>query len=710
MSQEKKSQDGEICCMNDVIEFESEQCKPSKKEFDHNITLQLYDGYGLPVPQTEFTITIKVVKDGKQITLQLPAIGFQIGPESGYGGSVPTNGPYPPIPPTPPGGYLYTSCGRLPPDVRPSDIIDRSWLAASDTGVLTGFSFVNDPSTYPTPPAGYIVKITNQGDLVVQSAGTFGNMIVPGNHTLLPTNVTYLAGCIGHIAKNLKLSHGQTKTIISTPRMFSDGVRDSHVNDAFDGVLAWAWTDNSMVANQARNIMNTMVCIGKVKDGCLKARKPIDLTHYGDLKISWDTSVAINRMNKKNIVVSWGLLDSTIHFAYTCRAVSYDGGKTWPVNGKTNIQPTGISTSGSGGFGDNPGVQCDKYGNFWYLSSNFYNSVGDLVNTPFLMISTDQGVNYTLVYTYPPPATPDDWYDFPEFCFGGDGLGNYGVHVTADSLNDISGDGGPVEVFIPITGLGVYGTPSLFNLLQFYNLVQTAVVTASEDGRVWLFGSLSGLGPGEAPAPCSGITSSRITFKSPGPINQNYAGPWDVSISNYLSDSIVYPTYKSQPVFGFFSCPRALFYDDKRHALYVISIGNTPYFSQSVSLYLSISRNNGQTWSKAINIANTEFASRGFQSMALDPCTGNLIFGFYDGRDDKSFESLGYYASYLPACILDQLVNEIPLSNPLYAIPAVETLSVQPAVTGVARYVNARLKSKRDFFQGILEGNTTATQ
>ena len=112
----------------------------------------------------------------------------------------------------------------------------------------------------------------------------------------------------------------------------------------------------------------------------------------------------------------------------------------------------------------------------------------------------------------------------------------------------------------------------------------------------------------------------------------------------------------------------------------MVAIANTPYFSQNVSIYFAISRNNGQSWSKAINISNTTFANRGFQSMALDTVTGNLVFGWYDGRNDPTYMSLEYYATYIPAEVLDKLVDEIPLSDPVYDLP---TATIPPGLTGV---------------------------
>ena len=63
-----------------------------------------------------------------------------------------------------------------------------------------------------------------------------------------------------------------------------------------------------------------------------------------------------------------------------------------------------------------------------------------------------------------------------------------------------------------------------------------------------------------------------------------------------------------------------------------------PDYSQNMRIYFVISRDNGQTWSDPIDIATTDFANRGFQSMALDPVTGNLVFGWYDGRNDPTYQ------------------------------------------------------------------------
>ena len=56
--------------------------------------------------------------------------------------------------------------------------------------------------------------------------------------------------------------------------------------------------------------------------------------------------------------------------------------------------------------------------------------------------------------------------------------------------------------------------------------------------------------------------------------------------------------------------------------------------------------------------------------MALDPVTGDLVFGWYDGRNDPTFKSVQYFGAVITAKQLDKLVEKIPLSNPLYTLPS----------------------------------------
>ncbi len=525
------------------------------------------------------------------------------------------------------------------------------------------------------PVVGYNVSITNAGGLVVQCAGTYGNIIPPGPQILMPSEITYVVKPQQRkLCKNTVIDSGLTNTTQFTGVQAHTQLRDSHVNDAFDGVCAWAWTSNANIRDKANGTLNVFVAIGEVeKNGKLKVGKPIQLTHLEPGLFVWDTAVAINRTNKKNIVVSWSLLNAP---GGPHRAVSFDGGATWPINGPTNIQPTGNPS----GAGDNRGVLPDKFGNIWYSTTNFFDKHGHIINQVTFWMSTNGGKTFSVAYTAPLPANiPSEMYDFPQYCFGGDEFGNYGLWFVADYVNLVTGDTCPAFGFIPIKGHGSLGKPSFVKLKGLSNVNNIQCITAALDGRVWTFGYPSGPVPTVLAAPGSGIAPVRTSFKSPGPLDQNYAGPWDFAIVNLLSATVSIPAFApplSQPQFGYFNSAQTNIYDEKRKALYQVTLGNFPDFSQNMRLYFSISRDNGQTWSDPIDISTTDFANRGLQSMALDPVTGDLVFGWYDGRNDRTYKSVQYFGAVIPAKKLDKLVKRIPLSNPRYKIPSAATAHV----------------------------------
>ncbi len=632
-------------------------CKEHKKKpkhkrecFKHNIQLQLSDSLGFPVEGTEFWITLDIIKEGPKVTIQFPVINFQTGPVSRDDSFVPLV----------PGGYLYTADGFLPENLRPNDLVYRSILAASNNGASQPFTFVTPPEPpYENIPSGYILSITNAGAIVVQCAGTFGNIIPPGPQILMPSDITYVVKPKVTLCKNYIIDPGFTNTTEFTGTPAEIGLRDSHVNDAFDNVVAWAWASNANIHDKTNNTTNVFVAIGKINnDGTLSIGSPIQLSDLAPGFLVFDTAVAINRKDKDNIVVSYGVHNGA---TMTYRAVlrSPDNGVTWVVteNGPTKIQP-------QGGGGDNPGVRADKYGNIWYGTTNY----GASIDQPTFWISTDGGDTFSVAYTAPAPAAGFS-YDFPQFCFGGDGL-NYGLNFVVDYINGTTEDSYPVVGFISITGPGVYDTsnPLPAQLTSLLNVNVIADITASADGRIWT--------QGVAPTidfkigASSYIQEAGVIFKSPGAIDRNYAGPWQYIIWNGRGFEAGIPLQESQPFYAGYlpAQPQSIIYDDSRQALYALFSAQYPDYSQNTRLYFIISRDNGQTWSNPIDISTTDFANRGFQSMALDPITGNLVFGWYDGRNDPTYKSVQYFGALLPAKELDALVVAIPLSNPLYKL------------------------------------------
>jgi len=644
-----------LCCLATTAPINAKKHESSCKVkcFKHNIQLQLCDSLGFPVPGTKFWITLDIIKEcskkSTKVTIQIPLINFQTGQIA----NAPKEVPF--LPPLVPGGYLYTSYGYLPEELRPNGLVPHAVVAASNNGLSPVFSFEQDPETLPNPPAGYIVQITNAGALVVQCAGTFGNIIPPGPQILMPTTITYIVKPKQKICKNYTLSNGFINTTRFTdPSAADSGFRDSHLNDAYDGRTVWSWTDNSMVADKTNGTMNLMIAIGKTnKKGKLKISAPIQLSDLTPGVMAWDTATAINRTDRDNIVISYGVIDNNQGTSILYSAVSFDGGKTWPINEPLNLQPVD-------GFGDARGVASDKYGNMWYSAS--------AQEAPFkpaiFYVSSNNGVSYELIFSTPDPMGTQA-YDYPQYCFGTDKDLNYGLYFQCTLIDFVTRNQIPTVGFIPISGLGDFGLVDFVQLPALMNSAIQSDLTASADGRVWL----------QSIPRCAGaysyVSPITLVFKSPGLLDENYAGAWHTIILDNNEFQYDDSDSLSQPVKGYiFHSVQSIFYDTTREALYAIVAAENPDGSQNMRIFLIISRDNGQTWSTPIDISNSRVGNRGFQALALDSVTNDLLFGWYDGRNDPTFKSVEYFGAILPARTLDKLVAGLPLSNPLYVVPS----------------------------------------
>lgn len=571
-------------------------------------------------------------------------------------------------------------------------------------------------STLSQPPSGYIVQIRNDGSLNIQCAGAFGNIIQEGPQILLPCSITYVIGKKEKLCKNLKISTGATN-ITQFPNCcaafppLNIALRDSHVNDAYEGVVAFTWSDNSMVMDKTSGITNAMVAIGKIcEDGTLKVGAPVQLTDFEKSYPAntfgiFNTAVTIVRdgPHKGNIVVSYGTVNYNVPSSpagatiSTNRAISIDNGQTWPtpydgittqlLNGPTNIQP-----SGPAGLGDGRGVACDKYGNVWYSTSNHFN--GDTyVNQATIWVSFDGGDTYEVVYTVP-LIVGDEFNDYPQICFGTNETGQYGLYFQTTFGSFITIDAFPSVGFIPIHKFHEIGKTSYTHLPGLAPALVTADITASNDGKVWIQGNDSGL---VAP-PYSFIQPMLIAYKSPSgtALDLNWAGAWNTATVNNIGPTYGdngeippgFPVTVSQPIDSYtLASPQSIIYDDARRTLYALVTAQIPDFGQNMSIFFIISRDNGMTWSEPIEISTTNFANRGFQSMALDTKRGHLVFGWYDGRNTDpnvptAYQTLEYFGAVIPAKKLTELIEKISPSNPVFSVSSVaEALSVKSELT-----------------------------
>lgn len=602
---------------------------------EHEFRLAPSLRFGATSESEEFAVTSKITVDYykcvKRVTIDFPAINFQI---------LETNPRF--------GGFVVTTSGFLCSDLRPTGTVPRSIVAASYDGALPYINFTIPG--LPTPIPGYIMQIDNGGALTIAGAGTPGTALFFGRHAVLPCSISYIVECVDGLDKNIILSDGFTNTtqFIDT-RAANNGIRDSHVNDAFNNVVAWCWQDNSMIVDKTNGSSNVIVSIGQVINYKIKNIVKTQLTNYSNTIRPFDTAIAINRTNSDNLVASWGYVGLNALENKRLYSYSFDGGVTWSAPGSVSFP--GLSDD----FGDCVGVKSDKYGNFWYGFS--IRSVDSI--TPAYAVSTDGGITFQLIYTGPTIPPLPFGYDYPQYCFGNKATGEYGLYFYTN-FNDQTGRT-PFVGFIPIpvTGPVPIATADAGTLLpKIRNQIFSADIAASDDGRVWFYGPNTNQ---------FGVGGVNTVYKSPGEIFENYAGPWVNTVTkNTIPTNFLNPWFDSQPVRGYISCSiKSVIYDNKRQALYGLCAQSVPTTTQNMRINLTISRNNGQTWSDPFEISTSHHNNRGFQSMALDTNTGNLVFGWYDGRNDPTKTGIEYFAAILKAKKLSKLVKAIPLTNPI---------------------------------------------
>lgn len=296
-------------------------------EFDHDIQLQLADSAGFLVENTQFIVRLKIVKTGSQVSIQLPTINFQTGQRSSQNFN-----DFLVIP----GGFIYTTGKFLPSCLCPSSLVRTSYSAPSNNGVNSAYSLNQYPNGFPVPIAGYIIELSPSGQISISAEGTFKNIIPVGNQIVLPTNLVYTVTPKFKLAKNSLISPGTANVTQFPPGPASDNFRDTHVNDAYDKIVAWTWTDNSTVLDKSNGVLNAWVAIGAIRsNGEIKVNSITQLTSLARGFMAWDTAVAINRTNLQNIVVSYGLItyDTTLQSPISITpyiVISNDGVKPGP--------------------------------------------------------------------------------------------------------------------------------------------------------------------------------------------------------------------------------------------------------------------------------------------------------------------------------------------------------------------------------------------
>ena len=227
-------------------------------------------------------------------------------------------------------------------------------------------------------------------------------------------------------------------------------------------------------------------------------------------------------------------------------------------------------------------------------------------------------------------------------------LGDYGLFIQVDQI--ITYDVLPQIYFFPTTSLGQFN--SNYQVMNYPNLNQCAIgtITTKEDGTLFI-NSLMGLDLG------INFYVNSIFRKSPGVLDPLLlTGPYTA----INSAQCLVPT-NSFNVSGFSYFPiseYSIIYDNCRKVLYVFYQERPQVNSQDIYLFLVVSFDEGNSFSRRYPIASTHKNNRGFSSASLDTKTGSILIGFYDSRNSPDSTATQYFAAYLSKKELDQIVKD----------------------------------------------------
>ena len=573
-------------------------------------------------------------------------------------------------------------------------VITGSVLGGTNGGYLTTLAGALPKESWPVEEQAYLVPVQQGGicSYLTYLVDTWGQLSIrqPGiNNGIIPPNVLNVTSEVTlYVPKYKKLLPDISPKNLIMDSSFTNyslvangdvGYRDSHVNDSFENTQAFVWSKNYDPTDYTNPNQDAIVCI--VRDGVVHT--PINLTHTfitnilstlpaGSLTVIFDTAVAINRKNPKNIIVSFGLIIITptdlFLPAYIVR--SDDGGKAGSWTQPFVMYPDNPTMVA----GDCRGTAADDKGNFWF-STNQYNSTFTSLDIYFYY-SSDGGSTWILTFNTTDGSNSTfpglTGYDYPQYCFGQDGEGNYVLWWGADfDIFSFNIDNNPRMGKIPIYGLGEIGTGTYIIMDKIVNTQQYCHMSVSAEGEVIM--ASTNLTVNSLDYNTTGLSPMVFYRKKAGPLTQDLLeGPFTLfsHMQQMWKSVITYPVEG----YSFFSITvTGIIQDHKRKAIYVCLNPQPSYNypngtqSQDYETFLIVSVDNGVTWSPKIDISSTVNQNRGYSSMTLDEAEAALYFGWYDARNNQvspptpvlPYSGTQRFWAKIDSCDLDRYVKKL---------------------------------------------------
>jgi hypothetical protein len=589
------------------------KCKKLKENIIVN-TMTVLDANAYPITGTDFNINLTTKKYKNIVVLKIPSFSFTI--TDTIDPDDPDNPDYALIQ----GGQLQSTRNFLPKNLRPNFI---QTIITSDTQ--------------------FNVSVDVYGALRISSTNNIAGILNPQTYTLPATSITYLVEVNRKdlIPKNIIIGSGFTNINNLNPNIQSGGLRDLHTNDFYNDHFIFGWNDNSNIASDEdpTSTMFFYVRTGKICNGELKLNPIVNLTstlvnadNPGYLVIS-DTSTAINRINPLNMAAAWSVFNVDTFSAQMYTSATMDG-LNWSAPFLLISSPGDI---------DARGLIADKFGNFWYV----FNQANIGVPGLYIYTSSTGGSTWNPPVFIPVPANAVS-FDYPQLAIGNNGSGDYGLFIQVDQI--ITYDVLPQIYFFPATGLGKFN--SNYQVMTYPNLNQCAIgtITTKEDGTLFI-NSLMGLDLG------INFYVNSIFRKAPGALDPLLlTGPYTaINGAQCLVPTNSFPV----PGFSYFPISEySIIYDNCRKVLYVFFQERPQVNSQDIHLFLVISFDEGNSFSKRYPIASSHKNNRGFSSASLDTKTGSILVGFYDSRNSPNSIETQYFTSYLCTEKLNKIVED----------------------------------------------------
>lgn len=602
--------------------------------FSHTLLMELaqWDTEKLvrvTIPGSRFSVKVEVRVQDKFVTLAVPSIDFDL---SFNGEAVQ--------------GFAFTVPGtNLHKDLWPAQLMgERFVVGGQETGISYALTIGTDGALTISAPDGSPIP-ANDGQRVNATTISY----------LLPNHVP-------PVPKNVQLSKGLTNIIGSVDR---DEYLDYYANDIQQdqttGLIrtAWCWASNSedTVGGGGplpRNFLAMVVKTATVdpKTGEATYGPTVQATFPGPNVFHAEAKIAINPTNVNNLVLMVTSLDYQTGITTNLVVYSFDCGLTW----RTANVPW---TDADGVF--DPWVIFDKFGNC-FVSYGTYPGPGGSFQ---IANSIDGGQTFSIITSIPSIDFANGGFtDFSKISIGPDGTGNPNKLALWFNYDDASFSAlgvFPTIGFVPVTGLGAYGSPVFFN--DFTEIPSgdqqiglSELIVNPVTGAVYWFSTSVNDFTG---ANNTNSDAMRISLwvNPSGTVGYNPASflpRRDIQINNMgISPGGLITTRLAPwaPLRGVGEKGVAVAgYDASKGRLWFCGIDMRPALSNQNVVVLAYSDDEGKTWSNQWLVNEDQCVFVGMPTIAVEKNTGIMAVGWYDPRQDpKKQQSVGYFGTVIPA-------------------------------------------------------------